>query len=94
MKFPKVGVEVATICPAAFVERSELIDVPEMVNDGAEKEDVAIRFPAVTLPEKYPLPVTDKAVNGEVVPMPILPFTVSILKIFVPPAFSNVNAFT
>ena len=71
---PKVGVEVATTRPEELVERRELIAAPERVSDGAEMEEVATNFDAVTVPpSKKPLPSTDKVEPGVVVPMPTLP---------------------
>ncbi len=69
-----VIVDVATIAPDAFVERIELIAVPERVSEGVEIEDVAVNVDAVTSPPvKIPEPPTDNFRNGDVVPIPRLP---------------------
>jgi len=63
LKFPKVGVDVAVMTPFAFVERSELMAV-----------EVAVMLPPTKrVPEKYPLPLTERVVLGVVEEMPTYP---------------------
>ena len=50
--------------------------------DAAEMVPVAVRFATERFPEKSPLPWTERACEGEVVPMPTLPAL--LLKMFEP----------
>ncbi len=84
LKFPNVGVEVAVMTPDEFVERRELIDVPDSVRDGVENDEVAIKFAAVTVPpSKYAEPTTESLYPGVVDPIPTFPFA-KTLNMFVP----------
>ena len=58
LKFPKVGVDVATIPPAEFVESRELIAAPERVMDGVEMEVVKVGEVAKTT---APVPVSSES---------------------------------
>ena len=51
LKFPNVGVEVATTCPEALVERSELTETPESVI-GPEVNAEALSVPKVAFVAK------------------------------------------
>jgi hypothetical protein len=77
-----VGEEVAVTTPLAFVERMELIAVPDTVIEGAEiaaavMVPVAVIFAALMLPEARMLPCTPRAKRDEgvVVPRPRMPIT-------------------
>ena len=80
LKLPNVGVDVATICPKALVERRELIATELNVRDGAVIEEVAVKTEAITEPpSKYPEPATDSLYPGVVEPMPTLPDDVILI---------------
>ena len=74
-----VGEEVAMTAPLAFVERMELIAVPEIVSEGDEIELAAmvpvavILATLVILPEMSALPWTPSVPAGVVEPIPVFP---------------------
>lgn len=59
--------------PAASVERIEFTAALERRSDGSETVPEAMILAAIMLPEKRPLPSTESACEGDVVPMPTLP---------------------